>query len=150
MSEGPRVGITKVAGCKRIVGGRGQGPALVSAQPLNFLAMIDPRTGVVKDQASELYGKSIAGTTLVFPFATGSSVGAYVFYSIGVMRKSPSAIVCTKADITTASGCAIAKIPLVDLPKGYDLASICNGAELYVDADQGTITEKIKSKSGDL
>ena len=132
-----------IRGCKRIVGGGGQGIAYVSTQPLNFLGTVDPKTGSVTDRSSELYGKSFRGAVLVFPFATGSSVGAYVFYSLRVNGMAPSAIICKRADITTASGCAIARIPLVDLPNDTDLSAIHPGISLAVDSDLGTITEKL-------
>ena len=45
--------------CKRIVGGSGEGPAMVTSQPINFLAMIDPKTGTITDSKHELHGKSI-------------------------------------------------------------------------------------------
>ena len=122
--------------CKKIVGGRGTGKALVTSQPINFLAMVDAKTGKVTDRKHELFGKSLKGAVLVYPNAVGSSVGAYVFYSLAQNKVAPSAIVCTKTDITTASGCAIANIPVVDLPAG---AKIRQCAKATVDADAGTI-----------
>lgn len=129
----------KISGCKKIVGGSGQGAALVSTQPINFLAMVDAKTGRITDEKHELSGKSLKGSVLVFPNAIGSSVGAYVFYSLREAGTAPAAIVCTKADITTASGCAIARIPLVDLPAKKSISSIRRGSRVSVDADKGTI-----------
>ena len=125
-----------ITGCKKIVGGKGSGKALVTGQPINFLAMVDAKTGKVTDRKHELFGKSLKGAVLVYPNAVGSSVGAYVFYSLSQNRVAPSAIACTKTDITTASGCAIANIPVVDLPAG---AKIRQGVNATVDADAGTI-----------
>ena len=71
-----------ISGCKKIVGGSGSGKTLVTSQPINFLAMVDARTGVVTDSKHELYGKSLKNVVLVYPNAVGSSVGAYVFYSL--------------------------------------------------------------------
>lgn len=132
-------------GCRKIVGGRGSGKALVTAQPINFLAMVDPKTGVITDKKHELAGKSLKGRVLVYPNAVGSSVGAYVFYSLARNGVAPSAIACTTraVDITTASGCAIANIPVVDmLPAG---ARIKSGVSVTVDADAGTITTAEKT-----
>jgi hypothetical protein len=127
--------------CKKIVGGAGEGRALVTAQPINFLAMVDSRTGIITDPKHELHEKSLKGVVLVFPYSVGSSVGAYAIYSLGEYGTAPSAVVCTKADITTASGCAIASIPVVDLPKGAP--TIRQNAITRVDADAGTITVKV-------
>lgn len=132
-----------ISGCRKIVGGKGEGIALVSSQPINFLAMIEAKTGKVTDPKHELYEKSLKGAVLVFPNAIGSSVGAYVFYSLKEAGTAPAAIVCAKADITTASGCAIASIPVVDLPENIakkPLAELVKpGSKVRVDADAGSI-----------
>jgi uncharacterized protein len=130
-----------ISDCKRIVGGSGEGPAVVTAQPINFLAMVDAKTGVITDQKHELYNKSLKGAVLVFPYAIGSSVGAYAIFSLKEYGTAPSAVVCIKADITTASGCAIAGIPVVDLPKGAP--AIKNGSITRVEADAGVIRVKV-------
>lgn len=126
----------KISGCKKIVGGSGTGITLVTDQPINFLAMVDTKTGVITDPKHKLFGKSLKGTILVYPNAVGSSVGAYVFYSLAQNKVAPSAIACEKADITTASGCAIANIPVVDLPAKVRVEQ---GVNATVDADSGTI-----------
>ncbi|AIF84728.1 putative aconitase subunit 2 [Candidatus Nitrososphaera evergladensis SR1] len=130
-----------ITGCRRIVGGKGEGEALVSSQPINFLAMVEAKSGRITDPKHKLYGKSLKDTVLVFPNAVGSSVGAYVFYSLKEAGTAPKAIVCAKADITTASGCAIANIPVVDLPeKSSSLVSLVRpGSRIKVDADAGQI-----------
>ena len=129
----------KISGCRKIVGGIGEGKVLVSSQPINFLAMVDAKTGKIKDEKHELFGRSLKDSVLVFPNAIGSSVGAYVFYSLRESGVAPAAIVCSRADITTASGCAIASIPVVDLPKKEPLSSIAPSVRVRVDADKGTI-----------
>ena len=130
-----------IANCRKIVGGSGEGEALVTGQPINFLAMVDAKTGTITDPHHELHGKSIKDSVLVYPNAIGSSVGAYVFYSLREYGTAPTAIVCAKADITTASGCAIANIPVVDLPKGAP--AIRQGSRVLVEADGGKITIKV-------
>lgn len=129
-----------ISNCKKIVGGSGEGPAIVTAQPINFLAMVDPKTGRITDPKHELHNKSLKGAVLVFPYAVGSSVGAYAIYSLREYGTAPSAVVCAKADITTASGCAIADIPVVDLPMGAP--AIKQGAIARVEADEGRIIVK--------
>jgi uncharacterized protein len=126
--------------CRRIVGGRGSGKALVTKQPINFLAMIDTKRYIIKDQNHELYGKSMKDTILVFPHAIGSSVGAYAIYSLKVNGVAPRAVICSnKADIITASGCAISNIPLVDTPEKVPSSDIITGLEIIVEADNKKI-----------
>lgn len=130
-----------ISNCRKIVGGSGEGRAIVTSQPINFLAMVDPKTGVITDPKHELYSKSLKAGVLVFPYAVGSSVGAYAIYSLKENGMAPSAVVCAKADIITASGCAIADVPVVDLPKGAP--AIKQGATVIVETDAGRITVKI-------
>jgi predicted aconitase with swiveling domain len=117
------------------VGGTGEGKTLVTSQPINFLAMVNANTGIITDQLHQLYGKSVKGSVLIFPYAIGSSVGAYSIYSLKEYGNAPSAVVCSKADITTASGCALANIPVVDLPNETPLSSLRQGLKARVEAD---------------
>ena len=113
-----------ISNCRKIVGGFGEGKILVTTQPINFLAMVDAKTGTVADPQHELHGRSLKDVVLVLPYAIGSTVGAYVIYSLKEYGTAPSAVVCSKADITIASGCAIADIPVVDLPNGIELYTL--------------------------
>jgi predicted aconitase with swiveling domain len=128
-----------ISNCKKIVGGAGQGQVLITKQPINFLAMVDAKTGVITDPKHELYNKLMKCKVLVFPYAVGSSVGAYAIYSLREYGTAPSAVICSKADITTASGCAIANIPVVDLPKDTALSAIPQASIAKVEADKGKI-----------
>ena len=49
----------------------------------------------------------------MFPSGVGSSVGAYTIYSIKSNNSAPLAMICQKADLTVATGCALANIPLI-------------------------------------
>jgi predicted aconitase with swiveling domain len=124
-----------ISNCRRIVGGTGEGKPLFTIQPINFLAMVNAKTGTITDPLHELYGKSVKGSVLIFPYAIGSSVSAYALYSLKEYGSAPSAVVCSKADITTASGCALANIPVVDLPNRIPLSSLKQGLQARVEAD---------------
>jgi uncharacterized protein len=63
------------------VGGTGEGKTLVTIQPINFLAMVNAKTGTIIDPLHEPYGKSLKGSVLIVPYGIGSSVGAYTIYS---------------------------------------------------------------------
>ena len=123
---------------KVIVKGKVQGIVLVAKNPMNFLGAVDKKTGKVRDEKHDLFGKSLAEKILVFPYGVGSSVGAYTIYSIKSNKCSPRAMICLKADLTTASGCALANIPLVVASKDeYD--SIKDGSKIILDAENGKI-----------
>jgi uncharacterized protein len=104
--------------CKRIVGGIANGKLLFSEQPLNFLAMLNVKTGQINDINHKLNNQTLKNNILVFPNSIGSSVGAYTIFSLKNNNTSPNGIICTNSvDITTASGCAISNIPLVYIDK---------------------------------
>lgn len=124
-----------ISNCRRIVGGTGEGKTLVTMQPINFLAMVNAKTGTITDPLHELHDKSLKGSVLILPCAIGSSVGAYAIYSLKEYGNAPSAVVCSKVDITTASGCALAEIPVVDLPDGTPISILKQGLKARVEAD---------------
>lgn len=134
-----------ISDCRRIVGGTGEGKILITIQPINFLAMVNAKTGTITDPSHELYGKSLKESVLVLPYAIGSSVGAYVIYSLKEYGNAPGAVVCSKADITTASGCALANIPIVDLPHGTPLSSLKQGLNARVEADARRVIVEFSS-----
>lgn len=123
---------------KVIVRGKAIGSLLVSKNPINFLGGIDKKTGIVHDKNHDLYGKSIGDKILAFPFGVGSSVGAYTLYSLKYNKCAPLALICTKADLTTASGCAISNIPLVVVNKN-DFDSLENNKQVTLDAIEGKV-----------
>ena len=129
--------------CKKIVGGISSGKLLVSEQPINFLAMVDVKTGKVTDKDHKLNSQILKNSILVFPNAIGSSVGAYTIFSLKNNNTSPNGIICTNSvDITTASGCAISNIPLAYIEKKeYEyLDKYRNGnIDIILDADRGFI-----------
>jgi len=125
--------------CKKIVGGKANGLALLSNRPLNMLSMLDTKTGRIKDRDHDLFNQTVKDRILILPNCIGSSVGAYIFYSLKINGVSPKAIICTnRCDIITASGCAISNIPLVD-GTGSSFKSVDNNTKVTVDASKQII-----------
>jgi phosphomecalonate degydratase small subunit len=118
---------------RAIVDGRAKGEVIFSSQGIAFLQGVDPETGSVSDPKSPIYNQSFAGKILVFPNTVGSSVGAYVIYRLKKNRKAPKAIVNQTSDIITASGCAIAGIPLFDLPEN-DISELSQAKFVSLDS----------------
>ena len=119
---------------KVLVSGKVEGTVLKSKDAINFLGTVDKKTGIISDKNHDLYEKSIKDTILVFPSGVGSSVGAYTIYSIKSNGTAPLAMICQKADLTVATGCALANIPLVILTD-EEFSSINNGMKLSLDTD---------------
>ena len=117
---------------KILVAGKVQGIILKSNDPINFLGTVDKKTGIISDKNHDLFQKSIKDCILVFPSGVGSSVGAYTIYSIKSNNSAPLAMICTKADLTVATGCALANIPLVII-SDKEFLSIKNGEKISLD-----------------
>ncbi len=119
---------------KILVPGKVQGVVLKSKDPINFLGTVDKKTGIISDKNHDLFGKSLKNTILVFPSGVGSSVGAYTIYSIKSNDTAPLAMFCQKADITLATGCALANIPLITITD-EEFSSLKNGMKISLDTD---------------
>ncbi|HEU03728.1 hypothetical protein LCGC14_1383510 [marine sediment metagenome] len=119
---------------KTIVKGKAKGTIMKSNNPINFLGVVDKKTGLIRDENHDLFQKSVKDKILVFPHGIGSSVGAYTIYSLKSNNSAPLAMVCQKADLITASGCALANIPLVIISK-EEFDSLENGKDFEIDTD---------------
>jgi len=123
---------------KIIVQGRAQGIVLKTINPINFLGAVDKKTGMIRDKKYDIFEKSIKDTVLVFPHGIGSSVGAYTIYSLKSNNSAPVAMICTKADLTVASGCALANIPMI-VVSNEKFDSIQDGNKITVDTKSENI-----------
>ncbi|MGY5149502.1 MAG: aconitase X swivel domain-containing protein [Candidatus Nitrosopumilus sp. bin_68KS] len=123
---------------KILVAGKVDGTVLKSEKPINFLGTVDKKTGIISDSNHELYGKSIKDVILIFPSGVGSSVGAYTIYSIKSNNSAPLAMICQKADLTVATGCALANIPLITI-SDKEFNAIKNGMKISLDTDSNLI-----------
>lgn len=119
---------------KVIVKGKTEGKILKTNIPINFLGAVDKKTGVINDDKHDLVGKSIKDTILAFPHGVGSSVGAYTIYSLKSNNSAPLAMICKKVDLTVASGCALANIPLVIIPE-YEFDQLGDGSQVTLDTE---------------
>jgi len=123
---------------KILVQGKVEGIVLKSENPINFLGTVDKKTGIISDKNHDLFEKSIANSILVFPSGIGSSVGAYTIYSIKSNNSAPLAMICKKADLTVATGCALANIPLVII-SDEKFSSIKNKDKVILDTKSENI-----------
>jgi predicted aconitase with swiveling domain len=123
---------------KILVSGKVEGIVLKSENPINFLGTVDKKTGIISDKNHDLYQKSLKDTVLVFPSGVGSSVGAYTIYSIKSNESAPLAMICKKADLTVATGCALANIPLITI-SDEEFSSIQNKMKISFDTDTSQI-----------
>ena len=122
---------------KILVQGKVQGTVLKSENPINFLGTVDKKSGIISDENHDLYNKSIKDSILVFPSGVGSSVGAYTIYSIKSNDSAPLAMICLKADLTVATGCALTNIPLLII-SDEEFSSLKNNMKIEIDTESST------------
>jgi len=123
---------------KIIVQGKAQGTVLKTTNPINFLGAVDKQTGVIRDKKYDIFEKSIKDTILVFPHGVGSSVGAFTIFSLKSHQSAPLAMICKKADLTVASGCALANIPMI-IVSNEEFDSIEDGKQVNIDTENEKI-----------
>lgn len=119
-----------------IKAGQARGVALVSPEPLGFLGMVDPESGVVVEPGHPLQGESVAGRVLVFPTGKGSTVGSYTIYRLAKAGQAPVAMINAESEPIVAVGAIISDIPMVDR---VDIGQIQTGDLVSVDGETVTI-----------
>jgi uncharacterized protein len=122
-----------------IKAGMAEGEALVSSQPLGFLGVVDPDSGIVTETTHELYGQSVAGKVLVFPTGKGSTVGSYTIYRLKKNGLAPLAIINRESEPIVAVGAIISNIPMVD---EMDISQIHTGDRVRVDGASVSISSE--------
>ena len=126
--------------CHKIVGGYGEGEALVSHEPICFY-LTDPKTGIVRERRHELNGKSVANKVLVFPSGKASSVVQIDgLYKLVTNNLAPRAMIVKDVETVLVVTAFIAKVPLVDRLEKDPFTAIRTGDHIRVNADKGTVT----------
>jgi len=126
--------------CHKIIGGYGEGEALVSHEPICFY-LTDPKTGIVREKDHELAGKNVAGKVLVFPSGKASSVvqidGLFKLASHNV---APKALIVKDVETVLVVSAFMVKVPLVDRLEKDPFEVIHTGDFIKVDAEKNTVT----------
>ena len=128
--------------CHKIVGGCGEGEALVSHEPICFY-LTDPKTGIVREKTHELAGKNLANKVLVFPSGKASSVVQIDgLFKLASHNLAPSAMIVKDIETVLIVSAVIAKVPLVDKLEKDPFEFIHTGDLVKVDAEKGMVTVK--------
>jgi predicted aconitase with swiveling domain len=126
--------------CHKIIGGCGEGEALVSHEPLCFY-LTDPKTGVIREKTHELAGKNVANRVLVFPSGKASSVVQIDgLFKLASNNLAPKAMIVKDVETVLVVSAFIAKVPLVDKLEQDPFEAISTGDFVKVDADKSIIT----------
>jgi predicted aconitase with swiveling domain len=137
-------GIRTIRG-RPVVPGKAAGEAVVCRASFMFAHGVDPQTGVVTDVRSDVFGRSIKGKVLVFPFGKGSTTGSAWFLEAARQGNGPAAVLNQETEPVVVTGALLAKlvysraIPLVDRLDPGDLAEIEDGDIVEVDGSTGRV-----------
>ncbi len=138
---------------KPVLGGTGQGPALVTGQPINFSAsfskpknILPGRKSEILDRHHELFHERIKGKVLVFPTAVGSTYTGMILLDLIVRAQGPAALVVERADSLVVSGAILAQVwcacqtPIVEISGTEIRKAVKTGDLLSVNGFTGEIT----------
>ncbi len=138
--------------CHKIIGGYGEGEALVSHEPICFY-LTDPKTGIVREKSHELAGKNLANKVLVFPSGKASSVVQIDgLFKLASHNLAPKAMIVKDVETVLVVSAFMVKVPLVDRLEKDPLEAIQTGDFVKVDAEKGTviITKQKPQNSNDV
>jgi predicted aconitase with swiveling domain len=124
---------------RKVMGGKAEGEALVSTEPVSFYGGVDPITGCITEPGHCCCGENITGKVFVFPIGKGSTVGSYVIYRMKKLGTAPAAIINVETEAILATGCVISDIPLVDKLDQDPIEVIKTGMLVRVEADEGIV-----------
>lgn len=130
---------------RKVVGGKAQGEAIVTKEPITFLGGVDPLTGILTEAGHQLEGVNLSGKVLVYPTGKGSTGSSYRIYDMVVRGTAPIAFVQIKAEPIATIGAIMGNIPVVDSLSQDPTEVITNGDYVEVDGDTGIV---IVSKKG--
>lgn len=128
-----------------IRGGRAEGPALCSAEPISFYGGVDLDTGVVVERGHPLEGQALRDRVLVIPRGKGSTVGSWALLRLVRRGVGPRAVLCARCETIVAVGAILAEIPCVD---GLDVASIGDGDRVDIEDGRVRVTPAVPGAVG--
>ena len=130
--------------CKCRVSGKREGNLLTTDQPVSFWGGVDPEKGIINDPRHELFGESVAGKVLAFPFGKGSTGTPMVILELARVKKAPVALVQIEVDPLLVAGPVLCKhfygeaIPVVTVDhEGFQ--HLKTGQHAVVDGSKGEI-----------
>jgi predicted aconitase with swiveling domain len=128
--------------CHKIIGGYGEGEALVSHEPICFY-LTDPKTGIVRERSHELSGENLANKVLVFPSGKASSVVQIDgLFKLAQHNLAPKAMIVKDVETVLIVSAFIVKVPLVNRLEKDPFEVIQTGDFIKVDAEKGLVVIK--------
>jgi predicted aconitase with swiveling domain len=118
---------------------------LTTLQPVSFWGGVNPEKGIINDPRHELFGESVAGKVLAFPYGKGSTGTPMVVLELVRAKKAPAALIQIEVDPLLVSGPVLCKhfygetIPVVTVDnEGFQLLK--TGQHALVDGFKEEVT----------
>jgi hypothetical protein len=122
----------RLIGCRRISAGIAEGELVISRKNFSFLGDVNPETGVVEAEESDIRGENISNKIFAFPSGKGSTVGTFVLLRMKKSGTAPAGIINYETEPVIAVGAIISGIPLVDR---VDLSLLESGMRVRIFAE---------------
>jgi predicted aconitase with swiveling domain len=124
---------------RRVVGGRAEGEALVTREPVPGWGGVNPVQGIITEIRHELRGQPFKDKILVFRGAKGSSGWSAMYHIARLAGTAPKALVFNEMTTKVALGAVVMRVPSVTDLDRDPLDVIETGDWVVVDADAGRV-----------
>jgi len=127
-----------------LANGRGVGPAvegeaLVSRHGFGVRYDLNPATGVIANPDHDLFGESIAGRVLVFPFPKGGVAAAWTLAALAADNLAPRGLVFGVTSPVFVQGAVLADISVIHKLTPDPLTHIRTGDWLSLHPAEGRV-----------
>ena len=130
----------KVFKCHKISEGVAEAEVTISKDDIMFY-LIDPKTGIVLEQAHDMNGRTVSNKVLIFPSGKGSSVvQADGLFQLMIEKNQPAAMIVKRPETVLVTSAILFEIPMVDKVEEEFFNVIKEGDLIRIDADKEEIT----------
>lgn len=133
-----------------LIPGSVEGPVLITSEPLSF-SRLEQKSGMITDRRVDVFGQSIRGKILIFPYHKGSTTSPAVFLETCRQKSAPLAIVVLKSDPLLIFSVLLAQefydlmIPVIERIDRRIFETLEQEALVKVDGYEGSIIKAMKS-----
>ena len=117
---------------------------MVTSEPISFWGGVDPASGRIIDPRHELFGQTVCGKVLAFPYGKGSSTTSLIILELLQVGMAPVAIINVHTEPILATGPVVSRIffdrnlPMMTLAE-TDFKLLRTGQQVVVDADSKVV-----------
>lgn len=130
----------KIFKCHKISDGCSEAEVTISKDDIMFY-LIDPKTGIMLEQAHDLNGRTVANKVLIFPSGKGSSVvQADGLFQLMKENNQPAGMIVERPETVLVTSAILFEIPMVDKVEKEFFDIIKEGDRIKIDANNEEIT----------